>query len=593
MLIHKLRPMFLLLLALATGLAGCAHPATSQAPSALAGSRFAEDTAHCPWSTADLRAQLTGLTIRCGIVNVPEFHSHPDGVQLKLAVLVGQHDPGRSSPDAIIYLAGGPGNSVEPAVLLNFWPAGRDVIVFDERGVGNSVPALNCSAVGGRDPFTAANESRSVLAACRDQLVNQGVHLAAYTIPEMAADVNDIRRALGYSQLDLFGLSYGTKLALTVLRDYPQSVRSAVLDSVLPMQADVIADLPSDVERSLNRVLDACGADPGCRWAHPDLGATFFRLMADLNRQPAVLAAGSNTITLTGASLARLLPPVLLSGPGQFTGFVDGPSRNDFSQLSQWLSQVQAPSDATAWVMSYSVVCSDRSYGSPSSAATTPENVPAQLSDVLRAEAQSVADLCASWPVPTLPLTTTLPVSSAVPTLLLEGTFDPITPPAYGRLAAQTLSHSFYIEFPDRGHAVLRGGDECSQKLVNQFFEQPDVAPDASCAAALRPMLDAAQGGKLGSNGFSLSRDKLLSAAAPSLRLTIAQLDQALASGQSLAQVAAEQGVDLALVRQALWIEIQTELDAQVQAGALSRADAAVISQKFEQSGLDELLNGR
>src|SRR5207302_4130586 len=110
---------------------------------------------------------------------------------------------------------------------------GRDAIIFDQRGVGYSVPALNCPPVGGRDPMSAALESVSDLARCRDDVVREGIPLDAYTIPESAADVNDIRQALGYAQLDLYGLSYGTKLALAVMRDFPTTVRSAVLDSVL------------------------------------------------------------------------------------------------------------------------------------------------------------------------------------------------------------------------------------------------------------------------------------------------------------------------------------------------------------------------
>jgi pimeloyl-ACP methyl ester carboxylesterase len=592
MLTHISRSTLMFSLAVATALTACASPTVSQTPSNRTGPQFTDNTAQCPWNLADLRAQLPGLTIRCGTINVPEFHSRPEGTQLQLAVLVAQHGPGRPSPDAVIYLAGGPGNRIQVPVLSNFWDAGRDVILFDQRGVGYSTPALNCSVVGGRDPLGAVVESQPALAACRDELVRQGVNLAAYTIPEAAADINDIRQALGYRQLDLYGLSYGTKLALAVLRDYPQVARSVVLDSVLPIQADVVADLPANIERSLTLAIEACAADPACRQAHSDLKPAFFQLVAQLNGHPAALTiGGSSTVAFTGDSLARLLLALLIDGPGQFPAFVDRLRQNDLSQLSQMLSDMQQPSDGTAWVMSFAVVCSDAEYGSSSSIAVASANVTPGLRDPLRTAAQAVVALCDAWPAPKLDATNTQPVRSDVPALVLEGAFDPITPPAYGRLAAETLPHSFYVEFPDRGHAVLRGGNDCSQQIVNQFLQQPTIAPDIRCATALRPVFDAGQIGKLGPGGFSLSRDGILSAVAPELHLTVAQLDQALGSGRSLDELAQSQGVAVAQVKQALRAEIRNELSAQVQAGNLSQADAVAISQKFEQGGLDQLLN--
>src|SRR5579859_8987 len=200
-----------------SALAACGPSATTPAPASLL-----DTTAACPWNLAG--ASLPGFTLRCGTVSVPEFHAQPSGPRLRLAVLLAQRDPAHPTADAVLYLAGGPGNRVEPGDLSDFADAGRDLITFDQRGVGASQPALNCPAVGNRDPLSAAVESVAALAACRDDLVRQGVHLAAYTIPEDAADVDAIRQALGYRQLDLYGVSYGTQVALAVMRDFPASL---------------------------------------------------------------------------------------------------------------------------------------------------------------------------------------------------------------------------------------------------------------------------------------------------------------------------------------------------------------------------------
>jgi pimeloyl-ACP methyl ester carboxylesterase len=588
----RLAHLSLMCLLAATTLAACANTSTGQTPSSVSGPHFTDDGANCPWDLAETRARLPGMALHCGVVDVPEFHALPDGLRLHLAVMVAQRDPAHPSADAVIYLAGGPGNRAEPGSLADFAASGRDVIVFDQRGVGYSAPALNCPAVGSRDPITAAVERAATLAGCRDELVRQGAHLAAYSIPEDAADVDTIRQALGYQQLDLYGLSYGTKVALAVMRDFPQTLRSAVLDSVLPMQANVVADLPGNIQRALNLVFAACAADPACSQVRPNLKSDFSELLTQLDARPASLTLIGANVPFSGASLTQLLLALLIEGPQRLPDLIERARDGDLGGLAQIIDDMRTPSTQTAWVMSFSVVCSDGNLGASSTPGLAAESVAAELREPLRAGSQAVVTLCQNWPVSKLAADSAQPVRSDIPTLVLEGTFDPITPPAYGQLAAQTLGRSFYVEFPDRGHAVMRG-DNCSQQIVNEFFKQPAAAPEAQCAATLRPTFDAAPNGPPGKIGFAISRGDILSAAASALRLTAGEVEQYLGAGHSLAELAAAQQVPRQQLRDAILSAVQKEIEAQVQTGSLSAADGKQVLHKFEQGSLDQILDDK
>ena len=554
--------------------------------------RFAETT-RCPWDLASEGASPAGRTVRCGFVLVPEERNNPGGPTLRLAVLVAQRHL-RPTSDAIITLQGGPGNTSAAGDLTDFVGTGRDVIVFDQRGVGKSVPALNCVAVGNRDPLTAAHDDQALLASCRDRLVRQGVRLDAYTIPEDAADVDAIRQALGYRQLDLYGLSYGTELALAVMRGFPRTVRSAVLDSVLPTQTDVVADIPANMQHALQQVFGACAADAWCRLTFPDLRDAFSRLVASLDAHPAAIHTGAGILHLGGAQLVRLLYGLLLSSPQQAPAVIYGVKHHDYGPLTQAIDAEAAPSDATAWVMSWSIVCSDGNFGTHAWVRERSRSLWPALRGIV-AGAQAIVTLCEGWPVRKAAAASVGPVTSAIPTLVLEGRLDAITPPAYGRAAARTLAHSFYLEFPDRGHIVR--GDTCSYAIIAAFLARPAARPGSRCMAGLA--VNFAAGASIGTGGdraatgqFSLRADTLYRAAAPVLHLTLRRLQELLASGNSLADVARRQHVAVRSVRVALLHAIRAQLDAAVRRGSLSRADAARLYTKLS-GDLDQLMHKR
>lgn len=275
-------------------------PAVTPAPQLL----VIFEPAACPFQLPP--GQIEGTTVECGYLVVPENRADPDAGTIRLAVGIFHPPGGATEPDPIIYLAGGPGGSALELLYLSFesayqpiLAAGRDLILFDQRGVGLSEPALDCPDAHELalelldhelDGEELSQEEMGVLfgdayAACAEDL-RAVADLAAYNTAASAADVNDLRLALGYDQVNLWGQSYGTRLALGVLRHDPQGVRSVVLDSVYPPDVDMYLESPPNLDRALGALFEACAADAACGAAYEVCTFWDERQAADIENEP-------------------------------------------------------------------------------------------------------------------------------------------------------------------------------------------------------------------------------------------------------------------------------------------------------------------
>jgi pimeloyl-ACP methyl ester carboxylesterase len=449
-------------------------------------------------------------TVECGFVSVLEDRDGDIADVIRLAVAV--YRSAYAASDPVIYLHGGPGgNAVESSVyryeeFIAPILETRDVILFDQRGAGLSEPELDCEEVKTlyledlKRPLSADERTArytDALRACRDRLVGAGVNLAAYTSAASAADVNDIVAALGYEQVNLYGVSYGTRLALTVMRDFPQIVRSAVLDSVLPIEARPYNDGASMRDYALGVLFDDCAVDPECSAAFPGLKTVFDELVVQLNTQPITVEVSAlngtyYTATVSGVGLVNTSLWALYSSsmipvvPRTIYQIRDG----DYSSLSYVLSLPERIYGDTSLGVVLSVDCHEQVF------ATTPEELGAGLADYYLAEAaglssvydsgEALFSVCEMWgAAPFDPRDGELLVSD-IPTLIIAGEYDPITPPAYGRQVAGNLSNSYFFEFPGMGHAPSVGAsDPCPLEVAVAFLRTPNVDPFRSCIAKM------------------------------------------------------------------------------------------------------------
>ena len=288
----------------------------------------------------------------------------------------------------------------------------------------------------------------------------------------------------------MWGLSYGTRLALTVVRNFPEIVHSLVLDSALPPSVNQLVDRAANAERAFKVLFDACAADVSCASAYPDLEKVFYDLVAQLNSTPAMYYAQHPrtgvvyNVVLTGDRLLRTLNDALVRNylihlvPFAISSIRYG----DFTLMSQATSLLSFD-DGHSSGMFYSVNCADEaSRTSPQQVAAARRNVRPEIAGALREDAR--LRICAGWGAAESRPRAATPVVSRVPTLILAGQYDPRTPPLYAKIASRTLRNSRWFEFPGVGHNVQRSSP-CPHAMMIEFLANPARRPDAICIAGM------------------------------------------------------------------------------------------------------------
>jgi pimeloyl-ACP methyl ester carboxylesterase len=449
-----------------------------------------------------------GPDFSCGHLTVPEDRAQPDGPTIRVGVARVKAASPTPRPDPIVWLTGGPGGTAIATANLTVAKginADRDIIFVDQRGTLHAQPPLACPEIDAFqrealglptiDPVTAA-KSDAATRACHDRLAGQGVNLAAYDTTQNAADIADLRVALGIEQWNVRGVSYGTDLALQLLRDHPQGIRSVVLDSVVPPQLNLIDGLWPNAAAGYQALFDACAAQAACAAAYPHLRAEFTATVRRLDQQPLTAQvpnpAGGPAIpvVLDGYKLANLLN-VLALNPGSLTdapAILHAVATGDPAPAAQALLQTISPPGLNGFGLQFGVVCREHT------AFTNPEKVHAEakraLPDVpdrvLAAPPQvpRIFPDCGLWNAGRANPATGQPTSSDVPVLLLNGTLDGITPPAWAETAANGLTNSTVLLFPGAGHDVIQWND-CAVPVMLNFLNNPTGDYDTACVNQL------------------------------------------------------------------------------------------------------------
>ena len=457
---------------------------------------------------AECVARPAGYISRCGYVTLPQDYDDPSGSKIEIFYTVIQSASRENQPDPLVYLVGGPGSSGSQLLQTSFraylraFAGQRDIIVIDQRGTGYSNPPLYCREVLFRlDEILQSHHTEhaelvlDILTDCHSRLSGKGVQLDTFHSENNARDIVNVLLSLGYERWNLVGVSYGSRLALAMMRDYPQYIRSVILDSVYPPQADIYLDSYYNGERALAVLFAACATSASCDERYPDLDAVFYQLYHRLNQTPLMT-------TYTPPRYKELL--IEISGyrlyDWVFSWLYEVDSIQFIPQLiydladgrSQAAARIGAAYEATMTTLSlgmhYTVQCQEE-YGSTQSRdyAGMLEAHP-HLAGFIRYPVEGAATLprlCEMWRSKARPVLANSPVESNVPALLLSGNFDPITPPSYAEQAEATLSVSYNFVLPHVGHGVLRS-DRCAVRIAVEFIDEPLREPDSSCIADTR-----------------------------------------------------------------------------------------------------------
>jgi pimeloyl-ACP methyl ester carboxylesterase len=232
------------------------------------------------------------------VLVVPETRANPDArmIRLPVAILPSLSNPPATDP--LVYMEGGPGGAALPTAQL-LLDAGlnraRDVIVMGQRGTRYAEPALMCPEIDhfhtqlAALPYDAAATGQlavEAVRACRARLAAAGIELSAYNTTESAADFADLRAALNIAVWNVYGVSYGTDLALTYMREHPQGIRSVTIDSVVPPHLASAGLNWTNAGVGLNNIFRACAAERACRRRYPQPAATLARVVRALEAEP-------------------------------------------------------------------------------------------------------------------------------------------------------------------------------------------------------------------------------------------------------------------------------------------------------------------
>jgi pimeloyl-ACP methyl ester carboxylesterase len=427
------------------------------------------------------RAEATSIVLEslCGTLSVYEDRASNSGRKIDLNIMLIPATSSVVKPDPIFFLAGGPGQAaVEMGPLLfsrlSKLRRERDVVLVDQRGTGlsNSLacePEENTPMLDDLSYEEILSVQQLMIRKCLGQY---DANPALYTTPIAMDDLNEVRTSLGYRDINLYGISYGTRAALVYLRRHESSVRSVILDSVVPMSMKVGEMVAVDAQASFEMLLADCQAQVHCAEAFPQFEQHFNTLMDRLKDSPedvTIVHPRTGELIegkLSDKNIAQMLRGILYDRdlstliplaieeaykgnyqPLVTSNFVfSGGDGNESSGMSIG--------------MMASVLCSED---------LSLVSTPTEAKNFDNPIYQSLKPVCEFWPKGTLPDGYFEPVSSDKPALLLSGEFDPITPPKYGWEASATLSNSEHVVVPGVGHAAsLRG---CVPEIMRDFVE--------------------------------------------------------------------------------------------------------------------------
>ena len=466
----------------------------------------------CPISLPD--TEIEEETIDCGYLLVPEDRSDPDSpvIELAVAILYSPADDDDYQPDPILYLEGGPGGSALSGI--DMWYESplretRDIILFDQRGTGYSRPYMGCYV----DEDAEDMDELAATQDCRDSLVLEGVNLSAYNSQSSVQDMADLREIFEIDEWNLLGISYGTRLALTAMRDDPDGIRSVILDSVYPPQVQGYEQQSPLQVRAFEALFASCAADAACNEAYPDLDEVFYEIVAVWNDDPWIMEQedpetgefyevelnGDMLIDLLGEALydTTLIPYMPLAiyyaynddpetAMSIFEGYIADWEEDTAEDEEEYVDEEYAEEDySESEGMMNSVECYEEiPFNSLDAALAAIESLPESVQAKYRDDVEIIFGQCDVWAIDTADTIENEPVTSEIPTLVVAGEFDPVTPPAWAEAAAAYLPNSYYFRFPEAGHGIM-DSSPCAQSIYAQFLNDPTAEPDGSCTANL------------------------------------------------------------------------------------------------------------
>ena len=429
---------------------------------------------------------------KCGTLEVFENRATRTGRKITLKIVVVPATGTNRKPDPLFYIPGGPGSSATedaPGVVNQLAKVReqRDLVFVDQRGTGGSHP-LDCTFYDQNDPQTVFGSFFPLnnVKKCRQELEAKA-DLKLYTTPIAMDDLDEVRAALGYDQINIFGGSYGTRASLTYLKRHPKTVRTITLQGVVPSGDYIPYDFARRSERALQGVIADCAADTACNTAFPNLRAELKTVLDRLLQGPVEVEINTNIPQGPGSNNTPRMRKLKLSrdvgaeairymlySAGTATRVplvIHQAATGDFAPIAQFAFRYRMTLVATGSNGMYlSVTCAeDLPWFKRADAEKLAANT---LLGDYRVQQQLAA--CELWP--RAKVDPNYASRSSAPVLMLTGQWDPVTPPTNAENAARFLSNSLQVVVPQAGHGFGGlEGTQCVQSLIAQFIDEATV----------------------------------------------------------------------------------------------------------------------
>jgi len=430
---------------------------------------------------------VEGVTtqLQCGKLTVPENWAAPTDVTIDINVIVVKAIASSAKTDPLFLLMGGPGQAASELVsgLMGIFrdvQQSRDLVFIDQRGTGLSSPLLCEDEESDIYKDVSSDFDQSDLQKCLDSF---NVDLSQYNTNNAVLDFDAVRVALGYDAINLYGISYGSRAAMVYMRDKPNALRSVILDGVVPPQ---IAVGPSGVQaaRAFDILINQCKNNVDCQQQYPTLVTDYQKIRAQLEIAPihamidhpvsdkkvplnidSVKFIGTLHSLLYSVGRRELIPYII----NEFAG-------GNYKPFVGLMSQNEGQNSVIYTGLNFNIVCN--------------EDVPRASKELLekshnnsfsgRHSFEGISEVCSQWPKFKAPDDFSDPIKSDIPTMLLSGELDPVTPPEWAELAAKGLNNNKHYVAKNAGHGLIT--QTCAGSMINEFIDALDFEDvDSSC----------------------------------------------------------------------------------------------------------------
>ncbi|OEJ99913.1 alpha/beta fold hydrolase [Roseivirga misakiensis] len=434
-----------------------------------------------------------------GYLEVLENRDKPDGNTIKLPVYIFKSRSKNPKSDPILYTVGGPGyTSMRASQYMSYYKYldDRDLILFEQRGTQYAQPSLDCpewskaiylSNLPNADATKTDSLFQNAAKACSDRLRNTGIDLNSYRTNHIAADINDLMNVLEIESYNLLTMSYSTKIGQVLIRDYPNKIRSVVMDSPLPLEVNYDEESVYNLLESTTKLLTDCENDENCNSTFPNIKSRFFKYLEEKTTNPLRVEIENpkngkiETFYLKGEDLISVFSIANTGDVPNIPFEINKLLNNDLTSVKEQLSYLfQKPGGGIGMGMRLSVWCAEETPFNAQERIAVETNKYAAVKGLSPAVFDK--EVCEVWGVKKVSEIENMAVKSNIPVLLISGEYDESTPVKWAESMTHNLTNSYHMIFKGWKHSpTTNWGNPCAMQAANDFFNNPTEQPKPGC----------------------------------------------------------------------------------------------------------------